>query len=86
MANSTVQLTVFGREDCHLCEEMLAELREMQQTVQFGIEFVDVDRDGELEKRYGLLVPVLTAGEQEICHYHLDRRALLEYLGATAER
>ncbi|MFQ5642450.1 MAG: glutaredoxin family protein [Thiogranum sp.] len=37
---------------------------------------VDVDRDPQLARRYDEWVPVLCHGEQEICHYRLDERAL----------
>jgi hypothetical protein len=40
---------------------------------------VDVDSDDELRSRYGERVPVLLAGGDEICHYHLDRAALDAY-------
>jgi thioredoxin reductase (NADPH) len=33
-----------------------------------------------LETRYGEWVPVLMAGEEEICHYHLDPDKLRAYL------
>jgi thioredoxin reductase (NADPH) len=41
---------------------------------------VDVDRDPALDARWGTSVPVLLAGEQELCHYRLDRAALDAYL------
>lgn len=77
--NSVLVLTVFGREDCHLCHEMIAVLEAIQPTKSFELELVDVDRDANLEEKYGHLVPVLTANGEEICHYFLDRTALDAY-------
>jgi Glutaredoxin-like domain (DUF836) len=46
---------------------------------------IDVDRDPALDARWGTSVPVLLAGERELCHYRLDRAALAAYL-ARARR
>ncbi|MBN9133765.1 MAG: thioredoxin [Nitrosomonadales bacterium SCN 54-20] len=70
-----VLLTVYGREHCHLCQDMLAALQELKPDYPFKLEVVDVDSDGDLQSRYGQRVPVLMAGNTEICHYHLDLNA-----------
>lgn len=77
--NSVLVLTVFGREDCHLCHEMIAALQTIQSSYSFGLELVDVDHETNLEEKYGHLVPVLSANGEEICHYFLDRIALDAY-------
>jgi thioredoxin reductase (NADPH) len=74
------QFTLLSREYCHLCHDMLEELRLMQVRFSFGLEVIDVDGDVALDERYGEWVPVLLAGNREICHYHLDRSALESYL------
>jgi thioredoxin reductase (NADPH) len=55
---------------------MIAALQELQARVSFCLEIVDVDGNADLKSRYGERVPVLVAGGQEICHYHLDPVAL----------
>ena len=72
-------LVVYSREDCHLCQNMIAALRELQARLSFHLDVVDVDSDEKLQSRYGLKVPVLVAGGEEICHYHLDPVALDAY-------
>jgi len=49
-----------------------------------GLDEVDVDRDPALEARWGESVPVLLAGERELCRYRLDRAAVAAYLAGTA--
>ena len=78
-------LTVYGREDCHLCSEMIAALEPLQGRYGFTLEVVDVDRDQALEERYGALVPVLAAGNEEICHYFFDPDALQRHFALMAE-
>ena len=72
-------LTVYGREYCHLCHDMVAALEEIQTTLAFNLDIIDVDKDPQLEQIYGQLVPVLVADGEEICHYFLDRPALDAY-------
>jgi hypothetical protein len=66
------ELVVYSREGCHLCEDMISGLQQWQERECFSFEVVDVDSDPNLRLRYGERVPVLIAGEKEICHYHLD--------------
>ncbi len=75
-------LTLYYREGCHLCETMLQALRGLQSRLDFDISLVDIDRDPGLRQRYDEWVPVLLAGEHEICHYHLDSLALESFLAA----
>lgn len=74
-----VALTVYGREHCHLCQDMIAALQELQARLSFHLDVIDVDTDSDLRLRYGERVPVLLADGEEICHYHLDPVALDAY-------
>lgn len=74
-----VPLTVYAREHCHLCQDMIAALQELQTQLHFSVDVIDVDSDDGLKSRYGERVPVLMAGGEEICHYHLDPVALDAY-------
>jgi len=79
-------LTVYGREYCHLCSDMVEALEALRGRYAFTLEVVDVDEDEALEQRYGSLVPVLAADGEEICHYFLDPAALDAYFArAMAE-
>jgi len=74
------ELVVYTRNYCHLCDEMIAGLREMQARFVFALRIVDVDADPALEARYGAKVPVLTGHGAELCHYHLDPGRVAAYL------
>ncbi|MBA4142418.1 MAG: glutaredoxin family protein [Nitrosospira sp.] len=75
----SLALTVYGRKHCHLCENMVAALRELQAQLHFRLEVTDVDSDDDLRSRYGERVPVLVAGDEELCHYQLDLVGLDAY-------
>ena len=76
------KLIVYGREECHLCQEMILALRNLQVQVSFDFQVIDIDSDQELVARYGDKIPVLLSPftNQEICHYFLDLAALDDYL------
>ncbi|TDR79877.1 glutaredoxin-like protein DUF836 [Paludibacterium purpuratum] len=59
---------------------MLAELAPWRERYGFELEVLDVDDDPVLTERFDELVPVLMAGETEICHYHLDAERLAAHL------
>jgi thiol-disulfide isomerase/thioredoxin len=73
---------VYGRTYCHLCDDMVAALRLLQQEWGFEIDLVDVDSSPELEARFGEWVPVLMHEDIQICHYHLDAARLTAHLAA----
>jgi thioredoxin reductase (NADPH) len=80
MAVDRASLTLYGRQHCHLCHEMIAALEELQARLPFRFDIVDIDEDEELRSRYNEFVPVLVGEGQEICHYHLDQGALVRFL------
>jgi thiol-disulfide isomerase/thioredoxin len=76
------QFIVYGREECHLCQEMILALQSLQQQVSIDFQVIDIDVDKELIVRYGEKIPVLVSADdhQEICHYFLNLTALDDYL------
>jgi predicted thioredoxin/glutaredoxin len=66
-------LTVVHRQDCDLCDEMLAELEALGRRIPLpAVTVVDVDGDAELLRRYGLNVPVLLLDGSVVCRHRLD--------------
>jgi len=79
--NAPARLTVVHREDCELCDAMLADLHALGRTVPLPpIEIVDVDADPELTRRYGLNVPVLLLDGTVVCRHRLDVEELTQLL------
>ena len=75
-----VELTLYSRSYCHLCDEMIAGLHTLQARFSFSLAVVDVDSDDALEARYGEDVPVLLHGATELCRHRLDAARVTEYL------
>ena len=77
-----IVFTLYSREYCHLCHDMLAELDAMRKIRGFDLTVVDVDSDPGLEARFGDLVPVLYHQARELARYRLAVPALEAYLDA----
>jgi glutaredoxin len=79
------EITLYTRVGCHLCEEAERVLREEQAVAGFGLELVDIDRDPELVRRYGVRVPVVAVDGQDLFEYEVPvdlLRARLAEVGA----
>ena len=82
---SGVRLTVLHRRGCELCEEMLGELARLGRTLELpAVEVVDVDSDAELNRRFGLNVPVLLLDGTVVCRHRLDAPELARLLAAPS--
>lgn len=74
----TDQLTLFTREGCHLCEDLMQDLRAFDEFKSLDIELVDIDNDPSLQQKYTADVPVLAMGSEIICKHFLNPMALRE--------
>ncbi|NMG44206.1 glutaredoxin family protein [Aromatoleum toluvorans] len=70
-----------SREWCHLCHDLVGQLQPLAAELGWAVRVLDVDADPQLEARWDELVPVVLAGDTELCHYHLDEAAIRAYCG-----
>ena len=78
------ELSLYTRDNCHLCEDMLQELQPLLRDAGWGCRLIKVSGDPDLEQRYGARVPVLVGEDRELCQVRLDPDAVRAYLaGAT---
>ena len=85
-----IQFTLYSRSYCHLCQDMLDQLRAALGAQDHVIDVVDIDIEGNefLLERYDEFVPVLTARhegelEQQLCHYFLDLSQLNSFINES---
>ncbi len=76
-------VTLFGRPDCHLCEEARAALERVRAVHPFALEEVDIEADEALFKRYLERLPVIALDGEELFDFFVDERALRERLSAA---
>jgi hypothetical protein len=60
-----LDLELFSRPGCHLCEEMKQAIREAAQGLEIRLRETDVSGDADLERRFGNDVPVLFVNGSE---------------------
>jgi hypothetical protein len=74
-----MRLTLYQRDDCHLCDLALGLLAEVRAP---EFESVFVDGDEALEQRYGVRVPVLRDEERGVeLEWPFDGKKLRRFLG-----
>ena len=75
---SEVSVTVYTRENCHLCEEAVETIERVadEKGVELALELVDVDTDDELRETYGERVPYVLLDGSPAFKYRVDEREL----------
>ena len=74
------QVTLYTRAGCHLCADAEAVLRRARVGTPFALDVVDVDRDPELARRYGVRVPVVAVDGVERFEYEVPPDLLQQAL------
>lgn len=80
MSGSLRELVLLSREGCHLCEEALERIEPWCRSAGVTLRVVDIDEDAELQERYGLRIPVLMAGAEELSGWPLDEGRIMSWL------
>jgi len=78
------RLTLYSRDGCHLCEELLAELGPWAARRGLELEVLDVDEDPDARRRYGHRVPVLLLDGETLAHGRVSIDALESLWPATS--
>jgi hypothetical protein len=73
-------LVLYSRPECHLCDSLLARLQPLLVGRSVELTVVDVDSSVALERRYGLRIPVLVAGDVELSGHPFDEARVRQYL------
>lgn len=73
--------TVYMRPGCTLCEALMEDLAlVLGPQIAATVQVIDISYDDGLERLYGARVPVLTADDEVVCAYYLDREAVARKL------
>jgi glutaredoxin len=77
-----IQLTIYSRPGCHLCEEMKATV---QRAVSGSpepvrIDEIDISADAALEARYGTEIPVLLVNGKKAAKFRVSEQELARIL------
>jgi len=67
-----IEVTIYSRSNCHLCEVALDVLEEMRVELDFQIVKILIDKDPVLEEKYGEQVPVILINGQPHDFFRVD--------------
>lgn len=71
-----VDVTLYTRAGCHLCEEAAAELTRLAELLPLEIETIDIDADEATRERYNDTVPEVHVGGVAVSAAPLDWMAV----------
>jgi len=67
-----LEVTLYTRPGCHLCEEAKAAMEPLLREFGARLREVNIDRDVELTRRYGLDIPVIFIGARKAAKHRLN--------------
>ena len=67
-----IEVSIYSRSNCHLCEVALGVLEEMRDELDFQITKILIDGNAELEEKYGEQVPVILINNQPHDFFRVD--------------
>ncbi len=62
MGDHKLTVILYSRKECHLCDDVLKELEELQPEIPHELVVIDIDSEPKLKKDYGLEIPVVVVG------------------------
>ncbi len=63
---TTLEITLYTRPGCHLCEEVAEQLADLQRAAAFTVRAVDITADFELHRRLWQHIPVVAVAGLEL--------------------
>jgi glutaredoxin len=66
------EVVLYSRRSCHLCDEARSVIEAERARTSFPFREVFVDGDDDLERAYGLRVPVVTVDDREEFEFAVD--------------
>jgi hypothetical protein len=84
--NPLIQVTIYSRPGCHLCDDMKAIVGRVAQQVPFALAEVDISLDRELEGLYGLEIPVLMIDGKKAAKYRITEGELRRILEGRTKK
>ena len=67
-----IEVSVYSRSNCHLCEVALEVISEIRKEVEFTVTKILIDGNSELEEKYGEQVPVILINNQPHDFFRVD--------------
>ncbi len=79
-----LDVLLYSKPDCHLCDELKAQLRKLQAVYPFEWREVNILEDREAFDRFEQEIPLVFINGKKIFKFHLDEKAFLRKLQRSA--
>jgi glutaredoxin len=67
-----IEVSIYSRSNCHLCEVALGVLEQIRNELDFQITKILIDGNAELEEKYGEQVPVILINNKPHDFFRVD--------------
>jgi glutaredoxin len=81
-----MEVTVYGRPGCHLCDDALAVLERIRADAPFALRTVNIEDDDALLRAYLERIPVVAVDGDEVYDYYVDEADLRARLARVSRR
>ena len=71
-----IQIDIYSRPTCHLCDEAKAVLERLRHRYAFALRVINIEEDAALEAAYGTQIPVVFINGNMAFKYHVNEAAL----------
>ncbi|MBV7338737.1 glutaredoxin family protein [Chloroflexi bacterium TSY] len=78
-----MQLTLYSKPGCHLCDDLKADLAELQSKVGFALIEYNIEENAEMFERFRYLIPVLDIENGPLLYAPINRVELMRVLNTT---
>ena len=72
MSAAAIEVTLYTRAGCHLCEEAKAQIAPLLREFSVQLREVDIDADPALHEQFTNDVPVIFLGAQKVAKHRVD--------------
>src|SRR5262245_59350140 len=79
-----IAVRIYSRPGCHLCDDMKALVERVAGSIPIALEEIDISTSPELERLYGLEIPVLFVAGKKVAKYRVSEGDLRRTLAGKA--
>ena len=80
-----INVTVYIRKDCHLCDQIIRDLNQIQKRIPHNLVLMDIETDSTLKDQFMMEIPVVETGPYRL-KYPFSKEELEMTLAASADR
>ncbi len=75
-----VNVTIYSKKDCHLCDIAKETLLKVQQELPFSLNEIDIEKDKTAFEKYKYLIPVIEIDGEKVFNYRINENEMKKIL------